>query len=255
MAGRLAGKVALITGAGHGQGAAGARLFASEGAAVVVADVDGSRAGEVARGIQGDGGRATGLGADVSDETQVRAMVDRAIHTFGALHILYNNAGILIPGTVEELDPASWRRLFDVNVIGPYLCARVALPHLRASGGGAIVNTASTAGIVGEAGMAGYCATKGAVVNLTRAMALDHAREGIRVNCICPGWVDTGFNDPVIDRIGGQDVVDELIDTFVPIGRQGTAEEIAAVALFLASEEASLVTGHVFVADGGLTAM
>lgn len=255
MTARLSEKVALITGAGHGQGAAAAALFAREGAVVAVADLDEGRATEVAEAIARDGGRAEPFGLDVADEDRVGAVVDAAARRFGALHVLYNNAGVLIPGTVEDLDLQDWNRQFAVNVTGPFLCARSAVAHIRASGGGAIVNTASTAGLVGEAGMAGYCATKGAVVNLTRAMALDYAREGIRVNCICPGWVDTGFNDPAIERIGGAEVVDGLIDTFVPIGRQGSAEEIAAVALFLASDEASLVTGHVFVADGGLTAM
>ena len=255
MGGRLAGKVALITGAGHGQGAAAARLFASEGASVGVADIDGDRAAEVAQDVVRAGGRATAIAVDVSDEAGVRSMVGAAMGAFGALHVLYNNAGVLIPGTIEELDRAAWDRLFAVNVVGPFLCSKTAVPYILSSGGGAIVNTASTAGLVGEAGMAGYCATKGAVVNLTRAMALDYARSGIRVNCICPGWVETGFNDPVIERIGGREEVDGLIETFVPLGRQGSAEEIAAVALFLASDEASLVTGHIFVADGGLTAM
>ena len=252
--GRLNGKVALITGAGHGQGEAAAALFASEGASVAVADIDGERAKTVADRISAQGGTAIGLAADVSDEASVGAMVDAALASFEALHILYNNAGILIPGTVEDVDPAAWHRQFSVNVGGPYLCTRAAIPHLRAQGG-AIVNTASTAGVVGEAGMASYCATKGAIVNLTRAMALDYAREGVRVNCICPGWIDTGFNDPAIAMMGGPATVDPVIDTFVPMGRQGAADEIARLALFLASDESSLVTGAIFMAVGGLTAM
>jgi dihydroanticapsin dehydrogenase len=253
--GLLEGKVAIITGAAHGQGAAAAALFAREGAGVGVVDVNEHGADEVASAIRAEGGRAVAVPADVSAPDQVQAMVDRVVDELGALHVLYNNAGILIPGTVEELDLDAWNRLFAVNVTGAYLCSRAAVPRIRESGGGAIINTASTAGVVGEAGLAGYCATKGAIVNLTRAMALDYARDNIRVNCICPGWVDTGFNDPVLDRVGGPAAVDRLVDTFVPIGRQGGAEEVAAVALFLASDGASLVTGHALVADGGLTAM
>jgi NAD(P)-dependent dehydrogenase (short-subunit alcohol dehydrogenase family) len=251
---QLAGRVALITGAGHGQGAAAARLFAREGAAIAVADLDEVRAKDVAAAIEGDGGRAVAIGADVSDEADVVRMVATTVDAFAGLHVLYNNAGVLLPGTVEELDLERWERQFRVNVGGVFLCSKHALPHLRRQGG-AIINTASTAGVVGEAGSAGYCATKGAIVNLTRAMALDHAREGIRVNCICPGWIDTGFNDPAIERMGGDDAVAAAVDTYVPMGRQGSADEVASVALFLASDSSSLMTGAVVTVDAGLTAM
>jgi NAD(P)-dependent dehydrogenase (short-subunit alcohol dehydrogenase family) len=251
---QLAGRVALITGAGHGQGAAAARVFAREGAAIAVADLDEVRAKDVAAAIEGDGGRAVAIGADVSDEADVVRMVATTVDAFEGLHVLYNNAGVLLPGTVEELDLERWERQFRVNVGGVFLCSKHALPHLRRQGG-AIINTASTAGVVGEAGSAGYCATKGAIVNLTRAMALDHAREGIRVNCICPGWIDTGFNDPAIERMGGGDAVAAAVDTYVPMGRQGSADEVASVALFLASDASSLMTGAVVTVDAGLTAM
>jgi NAD(P)-dependent dehydrogenase (short-subunit alcohol dehydrogenase family) len=251
---QLAGRVALITGAGHGQGAAAARVFAREGAAIAVADLDEVRAKDVAAAIEGDGGRAVAIGADVSDEADVVRMVATTVDAFEGLHVLYNNAGVLLPGTVEELDLERWERQFRVNVGGVFLCSKHALPHLRRQGG-AIINTASTAGVVGEAGSAGYCATKGAIVNLTRAMALDHAREGIRVNCVCPGWIDTGFNDPAIERMGGGDAVAAAVDTYVPMGRQGSADEVASVALFLASDASSLMTGAVVTVDAGLTAM
>lgn len=251
---RLEGKIALITGAGHGQGAAGARLFAREGAAVAVADVNAAGAELVAGEIVAEGGRAIAVAADVSDPAQVEAMVARTVGEFGGLHVLYNNAGVMFPGPVETYDVWTWNRQWSVNVTGPFLCAKYAIPHLRKQGG-VIVNTASTAGLVGEQGNVAYCATKGAVVNLTRALALDLARDGIRVNCICPGWIDTGFNDVFIEEMGGEEAVAAALDVYVPLNRQGRAEEIAEVALFLASDASSLMTGAVVPVDGGLTAM
>ena len=252
--GRLAGRVALITGAGHGQGAAGARLFASEGAAVGVADVNGDNAAAVAGEIVEAGGRAVALTADVSSEDEVAAMVDAVVAEFGGLQVLYNNAGVMWPGAVDTFDLDTWTRQWSVNVTGPFLCAKHTIPHLKKDGG-AIVNTASTAGLVGEQGNATYCATKGAIVNFTRALAVDLAREGVRVNCICPGWIDTGFNDPFIESLGGDEIVTAALDAYVPMNRQGRAEEIAEVALFLASDASSLMTGAIVPVDAGLTAM
>jgi NAD(P)-dependent dehydrogenase (short-subunit alcohol dehydrogenase family) len=252
--GRLDGKTALITGAGHGQGAAAARLFASEGAAVGVADINLTNVEVVAKEIEAAGGRAVAIGADISDAAQVKSMIDRTVSAFGALHILYNNAGIMIPGAVETFDLGDWHKQWSVNVTGPFLCARFAIPHLRKQSG-AIVNTASTSGLLGEMGNVTYCTTKGAVVNFTRALAVDLARDGIRVNCICPGWIDTGFNDPFIEASGGQEAVVAALDAYVPMNRQGTAEEIAQVALFLASDASSLMTGAIVPVDAGLTAM
>lgn len=254
MTGRLAGRVALITGAGHGQGAAAARLFAAEGAAVGVADVNGDNASAVADEIVQAGGRAIAITADVSNEDAVATMIDAVVAEFGGLQVLYSNAGVMLPGAVETYDLDTWNRQWAVNVTGPFLCAKYAIPHLRKDGG-AIVNTASTAGLVGEQGNATYCATKGAIVNFTRALALDLARDGVRANCICPGWVETGFNDPFIEELGGAEVVVAALDAYVPMNRQGRAEEIAEVALFLASDASSLMTGAVVVADAGLTAM
>ena len=251
---RLAGRVALITGAGHGQGAAAARLFAAEGASVAVADVNGDNAAAVLRDIETQGGRAIAVTADVSNEADVAAMVERTVVELGSLDILYNNAGVMYPGAVEGYDLQTWTRQWSVNVTGPFLCTKHAIPHLKRAGG-VIVNTASTAGLVGEQGNATYCATKGAVVNFTRALALDLAREGVRVNCICPGWVQTGFNDPFIEELGGDEVVVAALDAYVPMNRQGRAEEIAEVALFLASDASSLMTGAIVAADAGLTAM
>jgi len=252
--GRLDGKVALITGAGHGQGAAGARLFASEGAAVAVADVNAANAEVVAKEIEAAGGRAVAIVADISDPAQVESMVDRTVTELGGLHILYNNAGIMIPGAVETFDLADWQQQWSVNVTGPFLCARFAIPHLKRDGG-VIVNTASTSGLIGEMGNVTYCTTKGAIVNFTRALAVDLARDGVRVNCLCPGWIDTGFNDPFIEASGGQEAVVAALDAYVPMNRQGSPEEIAQAALFLASDASSLMTGAIVPVDAGLTAM
>ncbi len=252
--GELEGKVALITGAGHGQGAAGARLFASEGAAVAVTDVNGENAEAVAGEIVAAGGRAIAIAADVSDPSAVEAMVATTVQELGGLHILYNNAGVMFPGAVDEYEIDRWNLQWSVNVTGPFLCSKYAIPHLKERGG-VIVNTASTSGLVGEQGNAPYCATKGAVVNFTRGLAVDLARAGIRVNCICPGWIDTGFNDPFIEEIGGNDVVVAALDAYVPMNRQGRAEEIAAVALFLVSDASSLMTGAIVPVDAGMTAM
>jgi NAD(P)-dependent dehydrogenase (short-subunit alcohol dehydrogenase family) len=155
---------------------------------------------------------------------------------------------------VLEATLDDWERTFAVNTRAAFLLARAVLPGMRAQGGGAVVFTASTAGLLGEAALAAYCASKAALVNLARQLAVDYSRDGVRINCVCPGWIDTGFNDPVLQEVSGEELA-RLIDATVPLGRQGAPEEIAAVVAFLASDDASLVTGHALVADGGLTAM
>jgi NAD(P)-dependent dehydrogenase (short-subunit alcohol dehydrogenase family) len=249
--GRLNGKIALITGAASGIGAATVRLFAREGARVAVADVRGDAAEETAAGIRAEGGQAIAVQADVSDSRQVQAMVENTMSAFGSLHILHCNAGVLLPGAVHDLPESSWHKTITVNLTGAFLCCKYAVPHIIASGGGSILITASSAGLVAEKNIAAYCASKGGLVMLAKQMALDYARQGIRVNCLCPGWIDTPFNDPVIDSA---ESLAAAIDTWVPMGRQGTPEEVAYAALYLVSDEASLVTGHTMVIDGGLTA-
>ena len=252
--GRLDGRVALVTGGASGIGAAAVRLFAAEGAAVAVLDRDGTGAARLVETL--DGHPVVALAADVTDEDQVRSATGEAVATLGRLDILYNNAGVPAGfGPVAELALADWNLSWAVNVTGTLLCTQAALPHLRAAGGGSIVNQSSVAALVGIPGMAAYSTAKGAVVALTRTLAAELAREGIRVNAICAGTVDTPMIRPLLSARGQGDLElgAKLTAERYPIGRIGTADEIARAALFLASDESSFVTGAVITADGGMT--
>jgi len=248
---RFEDRVAVVTGGAHGIGRASALRLAEEGARVAVLDVNEAGAHETAELI---GDAAVAIACDVADAASVAEAFDRVRDRFGTVDVLHSNAGVLLPGSAEDGAPEEWDRTFAVNVRGMYLAARAVLPTMLAQGRGAIVNTASTSGIAAEPGLAAYCASKAAVIQLTRQLAVDYSRRGVRVNCVCPGWIDTGFNDPVLEGVGDEELA-EAIDRMVPLGRQGAPEEIAAVVAFLASDDASLVTGHALVADGGLTAL
>jgi NAD(P)-dependent dehydrogenase (short-subunit alcohol dehydrogenase family) len=256
MTGRLEGKVALITGAGSGIGRAAAELFAAEGAAVAVVDLLAEAAEETVGKITADGGRALALAANVAVAAEVESAVARAVGELGRLDVLYNNAGVNSSGSVADATEDDWDRCFAVNAKGTFLCSRAAVPHLEAAGGGAIVNQGSVAGLVAVPNFAAYCAAKGAVVSLTRSMAIDLAGRRIRVNAICPGTVFTPLMEPMLRARGEGDLEAGLAKTVVkyPIGRLGTPEEIARVALFLASDDASFLTGSIVTADGGMTA-
>jgi NAD(P)-dependent dehydrogenase (short-subunit alcohol dehydrogenase family) len=256
MTGRLEGKVALITGAGSGIGRAAAELFAAEGATVAVVDLLAEAAEETVGKITADGGRALALAANVAVAAEVESAVARAVGELGRLDVLYNNAGVNSSGSVADATEDDWDRCFAVNAKGTFLCSRAAVPHLEAAGGGAIVNQGSVAGLVAVPNFAAYCAAKGAVVSLTRSMAIDLAGRRIRVNAICPGTVFTPLMEPMLRARGEGDLEAGLAKTVVkyPIGRLGTPEEIARVALFLAGDDASFLTGSIVTADGGMTA-
>lgn len=251
---RFAGKVVVVTGAGHGIGRASADRFAAEGAEEVVAvDVDGRGAEASARLIRERGGRAHAVVADVSDEAAVDLLRRELADRHGRVDVVHNNAGRLRSARVTELTSEEWDLTFAVNVRSMFLVCRALIP-LMLPEGGAIVNTASSSGLVGEAATPAYNASKAAIINFTRQLAADYSRERIRVNCVCPGWVPTGFNDPVLSDMTDAEVA-EMVTTMVPMGRQARTEEIAAAVAFLASDDASYVAGHALVVDGGLTAV
>ncbi len=254
---RLSGKVAIVTGGGSGIGRASALLFAREGAHVAVVDLRGDAARSVAHEISGGGGggKAIAVEADVSSAEDAARLVEEAVAELGGLHVLYNNAGVFSTGGVVEGTEPDWDRCLAVNAKGTFLCSKYAAPAIAGSGGGAIVNQASVAALVGVPGLAAYSAAKGAIVALTRAMAIELAPH-IRVNCLCPGTVFTPLMEPLMRTRGGGDLDRglELTTAKYPLGRLGTPEDIARVACWLASDDAAFVTGAVHTVDGGMTA-
>lgn len=246
----LRGKVAIVTGAASGIGLATARLLASRGARVVLADID-AEAGQAAlSGTPGEG-NAVFQQADMSSAADVERLMRATVEELGRLDVIVNNAGVQRSGAVTELAEETWELLLGVNPKTCFLAAKYGVPHLRRAGGGSIVNVSSIAGLRGGPGQTAYSASKGAIVAFSRALSVELAPDGIRVNCVCPGWVDTPFNAPAIAFMGGRQAQQALIDRSVPLQRQGTPEEIAATVAFLASDEASYMTGQAVVVDGG----
>jgi len=250
---RLDGKIALITGAGSGMGRAAARLFAVEGAKVVVTDVVDGPGHETVAAVRDAGGDATYVRADVSVPADCEAMVRFATDTYGGLHVLYNNAGIFPgdDGGVLDTPESTWERVMEINLKGVWLGCRAAIPAMIASGGGSIVNVASFVALMGAAtAQIAYTASKGGVLSMTREIAVEYARRGIRANALCPGPIET----PLLQELLSDPDRRARRMVHIPMGRLGRAEELARAALFLASDDASFMTGASLVVDGGITA-
>ncbi len=252
MSNRFAGKSVLVTGAGSGIGRATAIAFAAEGARLIVSDVNDSGGQGTVALIRERGGEADFIHTDVSRAADCAAMVERAVSRYGRLDVAFNNAGINLQiAPIAEVDEGEWQRILGINLTGVFLSMKYEIPAMKRSGGGKIINTASVGGVIGTAGITAYCATKHGVVGLTKSAALDHIKDGIRINAICPGGTLTPMltewfkEDPELARA-------KVAET--PIGRMADPSEIARAVLFLASDESSFMVGHALVADGGLTA-
>jgi NAD(P)-dependent dehydrogenase (short-subunit alcohol dehydrogenase family) len=250
---RMEGKVCVVTGAATGIGKAIAERLAGEGALTLCADVDADGIRATASAIEAAGGRAEAHPCDVADPDQVEAVM-AAADARGGPQAIVSNAAIQYERSVEDTPPEDWDRVLAVNLKGVYLCARAAIPRMRRRGGGSIVNMASVNGFWVEPALGAYCAAKGAVINLTRSIALENGRHGIRCNCICPGYIDTGMAQRYFDIQDDPEAARAEAGRMHALGRIGRPEEIAAVALFLCSDESSFCTAAPFVADGGLSA-
>lgn len=251
----FAGKVAIVTGAASGIGEATALLLAAEGAAVLLADVQDERGETVAERIRAEGGTAAYLRCDVAVAEDTAGTVRAAVERFGRLDILFNNAGIARSEAITELSEADWDLVIAVDLKSVYLGCKYAIPEMRRTGGGSIVNTASVAGLRGNARLHAYNAAKAGVVNLTRSVASEAGQYGIRVNCICPGIIRTPIWNPMLAVSEEQlDTIFQMMGSRVLLGRAGTPEEIARSVRFLCSDDASYITGHALVVDGGLMA-
>jgi meso-butanediol dehydrogenase/(S,S)-butanediol dehydrogenase/diacetyl reductase len=254
MGDRLLGKVAIITGAANGIGKTSALLFAQEGASLLLADIDVAQGQQVAEEIRTSGGRATFVRTDVSNPLDILNLVRSAVSTEGKIDILFNNAAINYFGKVTDTPEDDWDRVMNVNVRGVYLGCKYTIPVMQDNGGGTIVNTASAAAIVGLKNLAAYTASKGAVLQLTKNLALDYADSGIRVNALCPGVTATEMTLQLISDSQDPGATRRRFDTGRPMGRMAEPIEIARTALFLASDESSFMTGSFLLVDGGYCA-
>ncbi len=246
-------QVAIVTGGGSGIGRAGAKIMAREGAVVVVADRDAAGATETVNAIVAEGGRAEAQVLDVTDDAAVEAMITDVLTRFGRIDILHNHAGAQVEGDLEQVSIDGFDRSWDLNVRAHFIATRLVVPAMKRQGKGVILNTSSSSGILFDREMIAYTTTKHAVIAMTKQMAGDYARSGIRVNALCPGWVDTPFNAPFIAQMGGRDAIEAYVRDKVPMGRWADVSEIAEPILFLVSDRSSYMTGQALVVDGGET--
>jgi len=249
----LKDRVALVTGAGSGIGRAGAALLAREGATLVVLDRSREGGAETAANIVAEGNRAEAHAVDVTDDAALSAIIAGVLARHGRIDILHNHAGAQVAGGLETVEPEGFDRSWDLNVRAHFMAARLVMPAMKAAGTGVILNTSSSSGVLYDRDMIAYTTSKHAVIAMTRQMAGDYGRFGIRVNALCPGWVDTPFNDPFIAQMGGRGQIEAYMREKVPLGRWGTADEIAEAILFLVSDRSSYMTGQILVVDGGET--
>jgi NAD(P)-dependent dehydrogenase (short-subunit alcohol dehydrogenase family) len=251
---RLEGKVAVVTGAASGIGRAAAVAFAREGAAVVIVDKDREQGEEVAREIQEQGGAALYVHTDITQETEVQAMVEHVTGHWGRLDVLVNNAGIYYQADVVHTPSDVWNSVLDVNLTGAFLCTKHAVPAMVRGGGGAVINVASEAALVGIKGQVAYNVSKGGMIALTRSCAVDLAEQGIRVNCVCPGTTETPLVREAVNRAPDPVAARRALEEIRPLNRLGKPEEIASAILYLASSEVGYATGAILSVDGGYTA-
>jgi len=244
-------RVAFVTGAGSGIGAASAHALAREGAMVVVTDIDGAAAQAVARSIQDAGFAADPMQVDVTDDARLRAAIKATSQKHGRLDILFSHAGIQIEGKLEQVNVTDMDASWALNVRAHFVAAQAAIAPIRASGGGSVIITSSNSGVQYDREMIAYATTKHAVLAMTRQMAADYAKENIRFNSLCPGFIDTPFNRGFEIQMGGREKLETYINQEIPMGRFGTVEEIADAVVFLASDRSSFMTGHALVIDGG----
>ena len=249
---RLSGKKALMIGAATGIGRAAAVQFVDNGADIVIADINLPAAEETIASLVRSGRHASAVTCDVRDEASVRDAVSTAASQMGGIDTLVFFAGLQKLGHAEQFAAADWDAVFDVNARGTFLATKYAVPFIRRAGGGSVITTSSLAGLRGAPGMTGYAAAKGAVIAYTVALAQELAPDNIRVNSVLPGWIDTPFNNPAIALMGGVEAHGDVVKRIVPLGRQGTPDEVAPIYVFLASEESRYITAKQMMVDGGM---
>jgi NAD(P)-dependent dehydrogenase (short-subunit alcohol dehydrogenase family) len=249
----LKDRIAIVTGAGSGIGRAGAVIMAREGADVTVFDRNIDGAEETVALIKARGGKATAVEIDVTDDSALKDSIGDVHARHGRIDILHNHAGAQVEGNLEDVSIEGFDRSWDLNVRAHFIAARAVMPFMRAEGCGVILNTSSSSGLLYDREMVAYTTTKHAIIAMTKQIAGDYGRYGIRVNALCPGWVDTPFNEPFIRQLGGRAAIEDYIRRRVPLGRWADVEEIAEPILFLVSDRSSYVTGQILVCDGGET--